>query len=114
MDKVELETIKILRELKVPPHVLGYPYAKKAVDLVLNDQSLIHGIITTHLYPTIGKEFGTSPNRVERCIRHAFDLADPDAKSKLFGTPKVTNGQIIATLVEEIRIRMSSEERGAS
>jgi two-component system response regulator (stage 0 sporulation protein A) len=106
MEKLELETIKILRELKIPAHVMGYTYIKKAVELVHQDHSLIYGI-TTQLYPAIADEFGIDDSNAERGIRHAFGMANEEAKIKLFGTPKIKNGEAIATLVEEIRIRLS-------
>ena len=45
--------------------------------------------LTKELYPMIAKEFGTTPMRVERNMRHAietaFDRADPYTVSNIFG-----------------------------
>lgn len=90
-------------------HLLGFQYIKEAVELVIKDRNLLHGL-TTHLYPAIAKKFNSNPARVERAIRHAKDLAwrEP-VESRLCLGPcanksGITNGEFIATLVEQIRM----------
>lgn len=45
--------------------------------------------MTKELYPTIAKEFDSTPSRVERRMRHAietaFDRADPFTVAEIFG-----------------------------
>lgn len=45
--------------------------------------------MTKELYPAIAKEIGSTPSRVERCMRHAietaFDRANPFTVGEVFG-----------------------------
>ena len=53
-----------LKELCVNPFLLGFNYLKEAIELCLNDQTVLNSI-TTYLYPTIAKNNNTTPSRVE-------------------------------------------------
>jgi len=56
--------------------------------MVVKDLDVINSI-TKQLYPTIAKEYNTTPSRVERAIRHAIEVAwsrgQIDTIDSLFG-----------------------------
>ena len=108
-------TPRILRALKqvgVPPHILGYKYLAYAVELVLNDDTCLHRV-TKELYPAIAKKFKSTSTRVERAIRHGVEVAcncmTPNMFEELFGNTlgpnsnvRPCNSHFIATIVEMV------------
>lgn len=64
----------MLLTLGIPASLKGYPYLCEAVRLVMKSSDFMKPI-TQKLYPAIAAEFGTSPGRAERCIRHAIKVA---------------------------------------
>ena len=98
----------LLRELGIPPHVVGYDYLVEAIKLGLEDHKILHRI-TKGLYIDIAKKYETTTSRVERAMRHAiifaFDNGDSELLHSIFGntisrnTGKVTNQHFIAAIV---------------
>ena len=109
---LNLVIIHKLRDLGVPANIKGYDYLKEALGLVLGNPQLLR-CITQGLYPSIAKEYETTPSQVERAIRHAikitFDRSHPDDIKAYFGNSysflrgRPTNSEFIATLAEAIR-----------
>ena len=96
----------------MPMNILGYQYMKKALILVYENEAMLHNI-TKELYPTIAKEFGTKPSRIERAIRHAieatFDRGNLEILHQVLGFSysrvkgKATNSEFISALVETLK-----------
>ncbi|WP_350344682.1 sporulation transcription factor Spo0A [Proteinivorax tanatarense] len=104
----------ILLEMGVPSHIKGYAFLKEAINLVIEDPSMINSI-TKVLYPTVAERFDTTPSRVERAIRHAIESAwngrnNIQIVNKLFkysirsDKGKPTNSEFIARISDNIRI----------
>lgn len=100
----------VLKQLGVRPGILGYDYLKTAIDLCLEDRSLIQNI-TKGLYPAIAKIHDTTSSRAERAMRHAVEVAfdaygDDILRDAVFGNStdpnkdKPTNTHFIAAVVE--------------
>ena len=100
----------LLLRIGIPAHLKGHPYIKEAVVLVYKDRDYIEAI-TKRLYPEIAKKFGTTPSRVERAVRHAFEVAvdngDPENFMEIFTMSpfrgKPTNSEAIAGMVEYLK-----------
>lgn len=102
-------TSRVLRKCGIPADILGWAYAGRAIEMVMDNWDLINQL-TKKLYPSIAKEFNTTASRVERAIRHAvevgFNTAPYDELKEIFGntirpdTGKVTNGAFIATVAD--------------
>lgn len=113
--KRDAQIRKLLTEVGIQDHLLGYEYITMAIGMVLDDREYI-GNITGGLYPDIAERCGTYPSRVERAMRHAIETAflcgDPDALERFFGSTisaksgKATNSQFIARMANIIRDRM--------
>lgn len=113
----DLETVvtEVILDIGIPAHVKGYHYARRAIMLCVEDQKMI-SLVTKVLYPTIAKEFGTTPSRVERAIRHAIEIAwdrgNVDTLNEYFGYTinngrgKPTNSEFIAMLADKLRLRL--------
>ncbi|MFW5985295.1 MAG: sporulation transcription factor Spo0A [Halanaerobiaceae bacterium] len=107
---------EVLHKLGVPVHIKGYLYLRKSIELVIKNVELI-GAVTKKLYPRVAEEFNTTPNRVERAIRHAIEVTwkrgDISVLNEYFGATvspnsgKATNSQFIAKIADKFRIEMN-------
>lgn len=71
---IETMVTEIIHEIGIPAHIKGYQYLRHAIMMVVHDLDMINSI-TKELYPTVAKDFNTTPSRVERAIRHAIEVA---------------------------------------
>lgn len=108
----EKRVSELLRELGVPCHLKGFFYIQKAIMLIGENPELLEHM-TKELYPAVAESFDTTPQRVERAIRHAIELIfeeyEPgdDLLFQIFRNTKYykrgrkpTNSCFIATIVE--------------
>jgi two-component system response regulator (stage 0 sporulation protein A) len=112
---LEVEVTNIMHEIGVPAHIKGYQYLRDAIMMVVKDLDVINSI-TKLLYPSIAKEYNTTPSRVERAIRHAIEVAwsrgQVDAIDSLFGYTvnigkgKPTNSEFIAMIADKLRLEL--------
>ena len=110
---LEVEVTGIMHEIGVPAHIKGYQYLRDAIMMVVKDLDVINSI-TKLLYPTIAREYNTTPSRVERAIRHAIEVAwsrgQIEAIDQLFGYTvslgkgKPTNSEFIAMVADKLRL----------
>ena len=75
----ELENIisKKLIGLGIPTRLKGYKYMLSAIEQVLEDETSLEGV-TKILYPDVAKKYNSTPQRVEKAIRHAIEVAWTD------------------------------------
>lgn len=119
----EKQVTSIILEVGIPAHVKGYQYVRRAILMAIADPDVINGV-TKIIYPTVAKEFKTTPSRVERAIRHAIEVAwdrgNVDTLTSLFGYSvsgtrgKPTNSEFIAMIADRLRLEnrtCSPEER---
>ncbi len=114
---LEMDITNLIHEIGVPAHIKGYQYLRLAITLCVDNMDLISAV-TKELYPTIAKEYNTTPSRVERAIRHAIEVAWNRGKletiNNLFGYTvhtgkgKPTNSECIALLSDKIRLERTS------
>lgn len=112
---LEAEVTSIMHEIGVPAHIKGYQYLRDAIMMVVKDLEVINSI-TKQLYPTIAREYNTTPSRVERAIRHAIEVAwsrgQVDTIDSLFGYTvnlgkgKPTNSEFIAMVADKLRLEL--------
>lgn len=103
---LEKKISAFLVNIKVPTNITGYVFLREAIKTVCLDFSQIQGI-TKILYPAIAKKFNSTPNKVERAIRHAIELSWYKSNHPFFsqfGSDKPTNSQFIATVADGIRL----------
>ena len=114
---VEVIISDIMRQIGVPAHIKGYQYLRTAIELCISNPQML-GSVTKILYPTVAKQYGTTPSRVERAIRHAIEVAwdrgDVDVLSSFFGYTidsdrgKPTNSEFIAMISDKISLSMKT------
>lgn len=64
----------ILLSIGIPPNLLGYMYIAEAIQMILLNPLYLNGI-TKGLYIDIARKYSSTPQRVERAIRHAINTA---------------------------------------
>ncbi len=107
----DLRISNVFLSAGIPPHIKGYGFLRSGVKLAMKDPAIL-GNITKQLYPTIAREYGTSPSKVERAIRHAIEVAwnrgRIDNLNSIFGVnfykagDKPTNGEFIALVADRL------------
>lgn len=112
---LEVEVTGIMHEIGVPAHIKGYQYLRDAIMMVVKDLDIINSI-TKQLYPTVARQYNTTPSRVERAIRHAIEVAwsrgQVDTIDSLFGYTvnigkgKPTNSEFIAMVADKLRLEL--------
>ena len=112
---IEAQVTSVIHEIGVPAHIKGYQYLRDAIIMVINDMDVLNSI-TKQLYPSIAKQYNTTPSRVERAIRHAIEVAwsrgKMDTIDQLFGYTvnngkgKPTNSEFIALIADRLRLEM--------
>ena len=119
-DKVNIEALvtNIIHEIGVPAHIKGYQYLREAIIIAVNDMDVINAI-TKVLYPQVAKNFGTTPSRVDRAIRHAIEVAwdrgDLDTLQRFFGYTvsntkgKPTNSEFIALIADKLQLQLKGQ-----
>ncbi len=111
---LEQDVTDIIHEIGVPAHIKGYQYLREAIMMSVREPAMISSI-TKVLYPTIARQFQTTPSRVERAIRHAIEVAWSRGRMEtldaLFGYTvntgkgKPTNSEFIALIADRIRLK---------
>lgn len=114
---LEGEVTNIIHEIGVPAHIKGYQYLRDAIIMAVKDTDIINSI-TKQLYPSIAREYNTTPSRVERAIRHAIEVAwgrgQVDTIDSLFGYTvnlgkgKPTNSEFIAMVADKLRLELKA------
>lgn len=112
-DSTSLMIVDILRDIGVPSHTAGYRYIKRALEKYMDDREAYQYGITKVLYPSIAKEFDSTPSRVERCIRHAIESTwtrgSLEKIEEVFGATvsslkgKPTNSEFLSGICEYIK-----------
>lgn len=114
----ETQLSELLIRLGIPVNLSGYAYIRTAV-LRYSEMALLSQRvrITKDIYPWVAKQHGTTPQCVERSIRHAvgisFDRGDLNVLHSIFGFTvdsckgKPTNAEFIAMM----SFRISESER---
>lgn len=119
-NQLELEITEVLRRIGMPAHIKGYQYIRTGIMMAVQDITILN-YITKLLYPSIAKQYNTTPSSVERAIRHAIEVAwnrgDMAALQEVFGfsiSPergKPTNSEFIAQLADQYRVDYNIRKR---
>ncbi len=117
MKTLESDVTSIMHEIGVPAHIKGYHYLREAIVMVVKNMDIINSV-TKQLYPTIARDFNTTPSRVERAIRHAIEVAwsrgQIETIDSLFGYTinigkgKPTNSEFIAMVADKLRLEINA------
>lgn len=115
-DKEDVKNIitKFLLQLGIQTNIKGYHYLRTAITMGVNDIRILDSI-TKQLYPTVAKVYNTTPQRVERAVRHAIEssldrnILNKELFNEIFGNSispergKPTNSEYITGIVDYVR-----------
>jgi two-component system response regulator (stage 0 sporulation protein A) len=103
---------RVLLDLGIPDHLLGYRYLQAAIMRVVREPELAY-CLTGGLYPGVARQFGTTGNLVERAIRHAVESGwnrCEESMRRLYfggkirpGRQRPTNAEFIARVANIVR-----------
>lgn len=118
--RMEEQVSRMMSELGVPAHYKGYLYLREAI-LQVHERPELLSRITKGLYPAVARRFGSTPDKVERAIRHAIEATwtrgNLPRLNALFTyavdtrTGKPTNSSFIARMADELALA-SRRRRG--
>ena len=103
-----------LNEIGIPVRLKGYNFIITAVKEVLGNDGKLEAV-TKVLYPDVARKHGSRPQRVEKAIRHAIEVAwmidenNPIHKEFKYimgaGKDRPTNSEFIAKLTQDVRLK---------
>lgn len=101
-----------LIEMGIPASISGFDFIKDAV-LILDRDGM--KVKWTGVYAEIGNKCGKSASKVERAIRHAFEVArsvrgDYDSVNHYIGFSNTNNASSICLLYRTIKREMEAEQ----
>ena len=107
---------RILVQIGIPANLQGFGYFRECIYFVVKEPTILKSV-TKVLYPQVGEIFHVNGSAVERCMRHASEVAYDKTKFKkindLFGISgnesacyKPTNSEIIALVAEFLRMEL--------
>ncbi len=104
-----------IKKVGITANVKGYYYLRDAILLVHDDFDLMSRL-TTGLYASVAEKYHSTPQRVERAMRHAIETAwnrgDIRVLEDFFGYTihdtkgKPTNGEFIAMLADKLNTEL--------
>lgn len=107
--------INALIEMGMPANIKGFCYIVDVIGLFEEDDSRRTGK-TTALYQKISQMNNTTPSRVERSMRHAFETVlsngDPEIVKKYLTYQNTNNGNLLAVFY--IRLLQEGEKENAN
>lgn len=104
MNRTKIENVLI--DMGVPTSIKGFNFIADAVEYIDGRKGDIS--VTKELYPAIAKKRSTTASRVERAIRHAFNIArsekgDYKIAEKYIGFMDCTNFNSLVMLHKRIK-----------
>lgn len=115
--RMERITSAILNGSGILPNLKGYKYLKEAIVQGYKDEESLEAV-TKYLYPEIAKNNNTTPERVERAIRHAIETAWHKCSGNgfyskmgfaaIYDDKRPTNSEYIFAVVEYLKNSIKS------
>jgi len=106
---------KHIKEVGITANIKGYHYLREAI-LLVHDNFELMSQLTTGLYVTVAEKYNSTPQRVERAMRHAIETAwnkgNIQVLEDFFGYTihetkgKPTNGEFIAMLADKLNTEL--------
>lgn len=111
------EISDLMKQIGIPAHIKGYYYIRESILMNIEKQEYIS--MTKELYPQIAQKFTTTPQRVERAIRHAIETTWKRGNiallQEIFGCTidskkgKPTNSEFIAMISDNMRLQLKNK-----
>jgi two-component system response regulator (stage 0 sporulation protein A) len=106
---------KHIKAIGITANIRGYHYLREAI-LLVHDNFELMSQLTTGLYVSVAEKYNSTPQRVERAMRHAIETAwnkgNVEVLEDFFGYTimdtkgKPTNGEFIAMLADRLNTEL--------
>lgn len=116
-DKADASDVvtKHIKAIGITANIRGYHYLREAI-LLVHDNFDLMSQLTTGLYVSVAQKYNSTPQRVERAMRHAIETAwnkgNVEVLEDFFGYTimdskgKPTNGEFIAMLADKLNTEL--------
>ena len=104
-----------IKSIGITANIRGYHYLREAI-LLVHDNFELMSQLTTGLYVSVAEKYNSTPQRVERAMRHAIETAwnkgNVEVLEDFFGYTimdtkgKPTNGEFIAMLADKLNTEL--------
>jgi two-component system response regulator (stage 0 sporulation protein A) len=104
-----------IKSIGITANIRGYHYLREAI-LLVHDNFDMMSQLTTGLYVSVAQKYNSTPQRVERAMRHAIETAwnkgNVEVLENFFGYTildtkgKPTNGEFIAMLADKLNTEL--------
>lgn len=82
----EMKIYNFMKWIGVPSHFKGYHYIKAALPIVTDAYAKGETVrMMKELYPSVAEQFDSTPQRVERAIRHAIQRTFDEITTEVYG-----------------------------
>lgn len=113
-DRLMAEITDILRDMGIPASLRGYQFIREAIYISVRDPGVLN-YVTKELYPAVARVYQTTPEKVERAMRHAIEISwdrgDLDSIHRIFGYTvsgikgKPTNSEFVAMIADHLALK---------
>ena len=113
---LDLLITQSVNSIGIPANIKGYNYLRSAIRIIIKENKEDFAL-TKSVYPLVAMKYQTTPNRVERAIRHAIGITwnrDKDRMEEmLYGASnfaskvKPSNAQFIANVANKLKLRLA-------
>ncbi len=112
---VRMAIVRALKEIGLPSHLLGYQFLISGLFFVVQ-QNGFRRDVTTRLYPYIAEQHQSTPQKVERSMRHAIEATwsrgDLGNLHRIFGNTvqrssgRPTNSEFLARMTDYVLMNL--------
>lgn len=106
---IENKIKKMLNDLNIRIDIKGYGYWVEAVKYVVLNNKVTY-FMTKEIYYNVAKTMNTTPERVERALRHAIDGKYEEIQKYFNINYSIKNSTFLALLVDKVRNEMEGEK----
>lgn len=99
---IENKVKSILNDLNIRIDIKGYGYWIEAVKYVVLNNKITY-FMTKEIYYNVSKTMNTTPERVERALRHALDGKTEEIQKYFNIDYSIRNSTLLALIVDKVR-----------
>jgi two-component system response regulator (stage 0 sporulation protein A) len=106
----EAEAAMLLFKLGITPGIKGYRYMLTALQLIADNPEMLDGVVKK-LYPAIAERHSATPEKAERCMRHAvikaWEHKNVTMESIFPGSKRPAVAEFLGMVAEVLRLGLA-------
>lgn len=108
-EKIENRIKKILYELNIKRHLIGYEFWIQAIEYMLKSNTADFSM-TKEIYVGLAEKNNVTPSKIEKGMRDLIKDSENIIKDYFNVTYKITNSSFLALITDKIRLEMGGEK----